>query len=91
MNGDKPFRLHATEIGSHMATKRAFRVEHDRSVRPSPKNHPMPEGASTLFVPFDGEQRTIRQGLPGSEGHFRSCRPESIFLEQPENVVRLGP
>src|SRR5512140_876148 len=64
INGDKPFRLHATEVGTHVATKCVLRVEHDRPVRPSPKHHPMPERTIPFFVPLDRKQRTIWQSLP---------------------------
>ena len=63
-NSNEPFRPHAAEVGAHVATKCALRVEHDRPARPSPKYHPMPERTIPLFVPFDGEQSKIRQGIP---------------------------
>ena len=64
VNRDEPFRLHATEVGAHMVPKFTLRVEHNRPTRSSPKHHPMPERTTPFSVPFDGEQRKIRQGVP---------------------------
>ena len=52
---NEPFRLDTTEISPYMSAKCAFRIEHDRPARPTPKHHPMPEHTIPLFVPFDGK------------------------------------
>src|SRR2546421_12114109 len=64
-NRNEPLRLHAAEVGAHMATEYALRIEHNRPTRPSPKHHPMPARTIPLFVPFDA--RNARSGRASHE------------------------
>lgn len=90
-DADEPFGAHATEVSTAMRTERAFRIEHNRTLRPAPEDYPMPEWTAAYLMPLNREQREIGQSLPRHESGFSPSSTNVILTQQPSNVAGVGP
>lgn len=79
---DVPLRLHTPEVGSSMLSQALLGVQDVRAAFLSGEHYPMPEGPPLLEMPFDGQQRKIRECVPSAKRYLRRAYPQAKVAKQ---------
>ena len=83
----KPPRLHTSKISAQGSLQGRLGIQDVWLISPAHKHHPMPEWPPLSQMPFDGEQRAIRQIRPGTK---RPRRPRGFDAERCQYTSDMG-